>query len=137
MTDLDSFVGIVSKQERPRSSFRFESNEDARTFEEDVDSDEIFIVRTSAHSNVILPNILNLERSRPVRSSSAMHSRNERRAYHSVGPEGYDSTILGSPPARRNPSEYRSPGGTVIVSFDPISRTRIACSRSFLRMNRG
>jgi hypothetical protein len=62
LKEIDRIVTVVAEKERPGTGFGIDSNENARTFEDSIDSSETFSSSSIGNSNVVLSNVLELER---------------------------------------------------------------------------
>lgn len=92
LAERDREVAVVPEQERPGALLELEPNEDARTLEKDVGSDER-LLETVTNSNKVRSDVLNLERCRPAQRVEFSEVPKEvlRRAHHSLLP-GKEST---------------------------------------------
>lgn len=75
LTECDRVVTVVAEEEGPGTVLGVESNEDARSLEHGVDLDQALVVLSLLHADIVLANVADLERGRPVTGMSAKGER--------------------------------------------------------------
>jgi hypothetical protein len=66
LVELDRVVTVVAEEERPGTRLRIDADEDARALQDGIDSGKAFSSRAIGDSNVVLTDVLELERRGPV-----------------------------------------------------------------------